>query len=143
MSTYSPAIGFHYSDGGRRDAGFKGDAGDCVARAISIATTLPYEQVYAELADRMAKTGRPRSARNGIPKPLIKTYLDDLGWQWHATMRVGSGCQVHLRRDELPGGHLIVQLSKHVTAVKHGIVWDTFDPSRGGTRCVYGYWTER
>jgi hypothetical protein len=21
-----------------------------------------------------------------------------------------------------------------------GVIHDTFDPSRGGTRCVYGYW---
>ncbi|MGH2478016.1 MAG: hypothetical protein ACRDIL_22445 [Candidatus Limnocylindrales bacterium] len=56
-------------------------------------------------------------------------------------MAIGSGWRVHLRADELPAGWLIVQLSGHVTAVIDGVVHDTHDPSRHGTRCVYGYWT--
>jgi hypothetical protein len=56
-------------------------------------------------------------------------------------MRVGSGCRVHLRADELPPGRLIVRVSKHVAAVIDGVIHDTFDCSRGGTRCVYGYFT--
>ena len=31
-----------YDDGGRNAAGFRGKAGDCVARSIAIATRLPY-----------------------------------------------------------------------------------------------------
>ena len=34
-----------YSDGGRAAAGYKGDAGDCVTRAIAIATEIPYQEV--------------------------------------------------------------------------------------------------
>ena len=37
---------WHYSDGGRATAGYKGDAGDCVTRAIAIATEIPYQEVY-------------------------------------------------------------------------------------------------
>ena len=55
-------------------------------------------------------------------------------------MFIGSGCKVHLRNDELPAGRLIVCLSRHYTAVIDGVIHDTHDPSRGGTRCVYGYW---
>jgi hypothetical protein len=33
---------FRYDDGGRKAAGFKGRAGDCVTRAIAIAAQLPY-----------------------------------------------------------------------------------------------------
>ena len=55
-------------------------------------------------------------------------------------MFVGSGCQVHLREDELPSGRLIVSLSKHSCAVIDGVIHDLDDPSRDGTRCVYGYW---
>jgi hypothetical protein len=54
-------------------------------------------------------------------------------------MQIGSGCKVHLRKDELPSGRLIVKLSKHLTTVIDGVIHDTFDPSRGGNRCVYGY----
>lgn len=55
-------------------------------------------------------------------------------------MFIGVGCRVHLQADELPSGRLIVSLSKHVTAIINGVVHDTHDPSRGGNRCVYGYW---
>lgn len=36
----------------------------------------------------------------------------------------------------------VVRLSKHFTAVIDGVVHDTHDPSRDGTRCVYGIWRE-
>ena len=55
-------------------------------------------------------------------------------------MGIGTGCKVHLRKDELPMGRIIVALSKHYAAVIDGVVHDTHDPSRSGTRCVYGYW---
>jgi hypothetical protein len=55
-------------------------------------------------------------------------------------MAVGSGCKVHLRADELPSGRLIVRVSHHFAAVIDGVIHDTHDCSRGGTRCVYGYW---
>lgn len=41
---------FVVDDGGRAAAGYKGKAGDCVARAIAIAADLPYADVYAVLA---------------------------------------------------------------------------------------------
>ena len=55
-------------------------------------------------------------------------------------MKIGSGCRVHLRERELPSGRLIVSVSRHMVAVIDGVIHDTHDPSRGGTRCVYGYW---
>ena len=58
-------------------------------------------------------------------------------------MKIGSGCTVHLRADELPTGRLIVSVSRHVVAVIDGVIHDTHDPSRDGTRCVYGYWKQR
>jgi hypothetical protein len=56
-------------------------------------------------------------------------------------MHIGSGCRVHLRADELPPGRLIVEVSRHVVAVIDGVIHDLADPSRGGRRCVYGYFT--
>jgi hypothetical protein len=44
------------------------------------------------------------------------------------------------RNGELPIGRLIVSVSKHLVAVVDGVIHDTHDPSRAGTRCVYGYW---
>jgi hypothetical protein len=133
-------MSFKSTDGGRAAAGYIGEAGDCVTRAIAIALDLPYREVYDDLAERMAATGKPRSARNGIPRKIYQKYLNDRGWRWFPTVSIGSGCQVHLRADELPNGRIIARLSKHICAVIDGVVHDTHDPSRDGTRCVYGYY---
>ena len=139
---------FIESDGGRAVAGFKGRAGDCVARSIAIASGRPYAEVYARLSQetgsqRAGKRGRKAaSARNGISttRKWFKDYMHELGFEWTPTMSIGSGCKVHLREDELPVGRLVVALSGHLSAVIDGVIHDTYDPSRDGTRCVYGYW---
>jgi hypothetical protein len=150
---WSP-LAFCYDDGGRAAAGFKGTTGDCVCRAIAIATGRPYADVYADLHD-VAQTERPRARkvrgktvqrrrsnpRRGVKRPTIRRYLEELGWSWTPTMGIGTGCKVHLRADELPRGRLIVSLSKHLAAVVDGVLHDLSDCSRHGTRCVYGYWT--
>ena len=135
-------------DGGRQAAGYKGQAGDCVTRAIAIATSQPYQEVYDALnglavTERTGKRKRGKSsARTGVYRPTLRKYLMSLGWQWTPTMQIGQGCKVHLTAAELPGGNLIVSVSKHLVAVVDGVIHDTHDPSRDGTRCVYGYWTK-
>jgi hypothetical protein len=42
----------------------------------------------------------------------------------------------------MPSGRLVVRLSRHLTAMIDGIVHDTYDPRREGTRCVYGWWSQ-
>ena len=137
---------FNYNDGGRSKY-FKGTTGDCVVRAICNATGKDYKEVYDainELAknERTSKRKRGKSnARTGVYKATIKRYIEGvLGWVWHPTMQIGQGCKVHLTAEELPKGNIIVSLSLHLTCVKDGILNDTYDCSRGGTRCVYGYW---
>lgn len=129
-----------YNDGGRAEAGFKGEAGDCVTRAVAIVTERPYADVYRELSQFMKDNGQAKSARNGIPTPIMKAFMKNQGFEWTATMTIGSGTKVHLRADELPHGKIIARVTRHVCAVIDGIIHDTHDPSRGGTRAVYGYW---
>jgi hypothetical protein len=45
-----------FNDGGRSAAGYKGSTGDCVVRAIAIATCKPYTEVYDALK-ALAKRG--------------------------------------------------------------------------------------
>jgi hypothetical protein len=136
-----------YNDGGRSAAGFKGETSDCVTRAIAIATGKPYQEVYdainaAGKTERIGKRKRGRSrAATGVYKSTIRKYLESIGWMWFPTMAIGSGCRVHLRADELPPGRLVVSVSKHLVAVIDGVIHDTHDPSRDGTRCVYGYYS--
>lgn len=139
---------FVMDDGGRAAAGFNGAAGDCVTRAIAIATGKPYAEVYAlvneearrERPGAKRRKGRRSSARTGVFKPTTRRLMESLGWKWVPTMHVGQGAKVHLRDGELPGGRLVVAVSKHLCAVVDGVVRDTHDPCRGGMRCVYGYW---
>jgi len=139
---------FKYNNGGRSDAGFKGTTGDCVVRAITIATGFTYSEIYSTMNlfvkdERLTKRKRNKSAsRTGVHKDQIKKFLNALNWTWTPTMFIGQGCKVHLKADELPSGILIVSLSKHVTCVIDGVINDTYDCSRNGTRCVYGYWTK-
>lgn len=134
------------SDGGRAAAGYKGTARDCFVRAVCIAGGLDYQTVYDIVTDAAKrersssrKLGRS-SARDGVHRATARRVLADMGWAWTPTMQIGSGCRVHLRSDELPPGRLVCALSRHFTAVADGVVYDTHDPTRGGSRCVYGYW---
>jgi hypothetical protein len=145
------AMDWAYNDGGRRSAGFKGSADDCVVRAIAIGLGLDYSEVYAELyrrAEAFGASGRSRVARAvarkpsprlGVHRKVYQPYLLELGWEWVPTMAVGAGTQLHLHQGELPEhGTFIVRLSRHLSAVVDGVVQDTHDPSRDGKRCVYG-----
>ncbi len=155
-NTRGQTLGFHFNDGGREAAGFKGGAGDCVVRAIAIAADLPYMQVYEDLRvanaayanqrnDRLAKrlNAKGASPRNGNHRNVFHHYIVGHGFEWVPTMKIGAGCQVHLLANELPSGRLIVKVSKHLAAVIEGVIHDTHNPSRGGSRCVYGYYIKR
>lgn len=138
---------FEFDDGGRKAAGYTGTTGDCVCRAIAIATEKPYQEVY-DLINEFAKRERKTklkgksSARTGVYKDTIRKIMAHLGWRWVNTMTIGSGCKVHLRDGELPMGRLVVSVSKHEVAVIDGVIHDLRDCSRDGNRCVYGYYTK-
>lgn len=136
---------YQHNDGGRKKAGYRGDAGDCVCRAIAIATGKEYQEVYAGLISlgiTMKQTKRVRGShpRTGVKRKVYDAYLKFYGWEWTPTMTIGQGCKVHLKKEELPKGKLIVRVSKHLVAVINGVIQDTYNPSREETRCVYGYW---
>lgn len=141
-----------YDDGGREAAGFVGTTGDCVCRAIAIATQMPYREVYKlinsygkqERPDRKRKgnsfNGHRSSARTGVYTETTRKIMAKLGWVWHPLMTIGSGCTTHLRKEELPSGRIICKVSRHCVAVIDGVIHDTYDCSREEGRCVYGYY---
>lgn len=124
------------SDGGRH-LYYRGETNDCVIRAICNATGRDYKIVYDDLYKLQGY-----SPRSGVNPKIAKNYIEKLlGLKWHSFMNIGTGCTIHLKSDELPKGVLIVRLSKHLTCVINGVLYDTYDCSRNGTRCVYGYWS--
>lgn len=137
-----------YNDGGRKEAGYKGEASDCGVRAIAIVTNQSYQKVYNDLHEctkkyvkkHWSKRRKNNTPNNGLWKGVVSDYLSSLGMEWIPTMFIGKGCKVHLKKSELPNGRIVVCVSKHFTAVIDGVIYDTYDCSRGGTRCVYGYY---
>lgn len=158
-----------YNDGGRKAAGFRGTADDCVTRAIAIVTGTPYREVYDRInalakderhrrgkIGLLAATGRGSTARGGVLKQTTRRAMEEFGLAWTPTMRVGQGCTVHLVAEELPEGRIICNVSKHVVAVIDGVIHDTHNPSDrgatmyppnylgnippGATRRADGYW---
>lgn len=134
-------------DGGRAAAGYKGDTGDCAARALSIATGMGYKAAY-DLINEFAKIEKPSKvrrgrsdARTGVHRVTMQAVMAHLGWRWVPLMKIGSGCTVHLHEAEVADGRIIVSLSKHYAAVINKKLHDTHRSDREGTRCVYGYWT--
>ena len=125
-----------YNDGGRSRYFRKGGVGDCVIRAIAIAADKDYKDVYNTARQLLGYT-----PRNGVHKKDTKRMMQAFGGRWRATMTIGSGCTTHLKEGEVPmNGRLVCNCSGHVVAVINGVINDTYDPSREGTRCVYGYW---
>ena len=155
---------FKYNDGGRELSKYKGKTGDCVTRAIAIATAKPYQEVYNDLAKwaedysltrndrvakamRKAKSGslRSTSPRNGVYKEVYKPYLESLGWEWITCNKIGQSEKVHLDASELPKGRLICSVSRHLTTMIDGVINDTYNPQRKhrgypNERMVYGYY---
>lgn len=153
-----------YDDGGRSKYFDAQNVGDCVCRAITIATGKDYLEVYNELKKRAKLEttrvinkyrGHKRSTvRDGVAHETYQPYLRDLGWTKHSTCLPGKGVMCHLTAEELPKGTLIVQISKHLVCVKDGVVYDTYNSSEkeyyddlgnltlNDRRAVYGYWTK-
>ena len=152
---------FIYDDGGRAAAGFKGKTGDCVTRAIAIATGRPYREVYDRLNEiaqeherlkvRKSRTKRRSSSRTGVYKQTYRRYLEELGWVKVVTSGFGEQ-PIKFNTHKLPAGRLIVKRRKHLVAVVEGVVRDTWDSSiardfetgkvRPEGAAIYGYWKE-
>jgi hypothetical protein len=126
---------FVWHDGGRATCGFVGTTGDCVARAIAIATGEVYRDVYQALSDMADKT-----ARHGIAAPVIQKFLADRGWK----MRLGLEFA-----DALPRGVVLVELacpedgrrSEHMCCVIDHTVYDTWNPFETDEYEIKSYWT--
>lgn len=127
---------FQHNDGGRSNYYRAAKVSDCVVRATAIATGRDYKEIY-----QMYKAASGETPRNGVSKKVCKKVIGQLGGRWVACMAIGTGCKVHLAANDIPmDKRLIISLSGHLTAVINGVINDTYDPSRNGTRCVYGYW---
>ena len=105
-------LDFRFHDGGRSNY-FKGEAGDCVVRAIAIATNTDYKVVYDELFQinkdylsskntKLSKQMKSRAnqkggtPRNGNYKKIYHDYLINKGWKWVTLRKFGSSQRTKL-----------------------------------------------
>lgn len=130
-------IEFIYDDGGRAEAGFKGDAADCVTRAIAIATGIGYKQVRKELmkrqaewratGSRKAKRQTSNSVRNGCHKEVYEPYLDSLGWEKKSL----SSVRAKMTAEDMPSGTVIAYVQRgrrgHLATMIDHVVHDSWD----------------
>jgi hypothetical protein len=139
--------GWVNDDGGRAAAGHE-PQGDCVVRAISVATERPYAEVREALKATAVRYARRypesyaaeeiRRSRNGAYNhlPAYRGYLRSLGWKYTVPKE-----RIYLRADMLPPGRLVVLVNCHAVAVIDGVIYDTFDCGKGGRKQVEGFWS--
>jgi hypothetical protein len=126
------------TDGGRKDAGYKGTANDCVTRAFAIATGLPYKVAYEEVYRFLSNYVDGGSPRTGLRPDLVGRFFGRMGWSFvdlSLVSRVGG-----FTIESLPAGKVIALMDDHVCVVVDGIVHDAYDPTLKGKNTVNGYW---
>lgn len=114
---------------------------DCVIRAISTATEIPYNQVVRELAELQCETGYD----DGDVK-LFDKYLASKGWVKYKQPRKDDGTKYTGRefcelRQRWNGDNAIANIGGgHIVAIVNGKVWDTWDCTH---KCIGNYWLKR
>ena len=120
---------------------------DCVKRAISLATGIPYQTVVTGLANLQIKTGYDEAE-----KRLFGRYLEDNGWIKHPRPHKEDGTRYNGAQfcKDLPGilnrrncNVIAIIGSHHIVAIIpiHGRykVCDTWNSTKG---CIGNYWTK-
>lgn len=125
---------FLYDDGGRSMAGFKrNNAEDCVTRAISIATRLPYLTTMELVNQYCQKEKKPKSWSNtGVAKKTIDKIMIHLGFKWNPE-RFKFSDKRNFKKIT------ILNLASHVVPIVDGIMRDVSIQVKDG-EIVYGYW---
>ena len=99
----------------------KDQIGDCAIRAIAHGTGNDYLVVYKDLFElAMSKGWMPNSERN------YEAYLSSLGWKKNSPAKDARGKKVRLKDWDIEGTYIILT-SGHLTCIKDGVNYDTFD----------------
>ncbi len=124
-------LAYEKDDGGRSKY-YKGSkAGDCVIRAIAIATDQDYKVVYYELTSIAMPMGLYAN-----DDKVWKKYLKSLGWTEHKFGRDAKD----LIDTKLPHYRCIAVTNSHLSAVIGNTIYDTWNPS---DRKCWRYWYDK
>jgi hypothetical protein len=98
---------------------------DCVVRAISIAEHLTWDDAYDKLSDIAQNEGILLDDVN-----FVENYLDQRYERTcHYSKTVGEFIE------EYPIGTYLITMPNHITVVKDGVIYDTFDCSNRNMWC--------
>ena len=135
------SLDFVVDDGGRKAAGYKGNASDCVLRSLSIALGEDYEDLRRELMEEtknFANTSRSRKAKRqkkegssvfkGVYREIYSVILKRRGWIRTGMSKIGSSKRYYLTKSDVPPVPVILHTRRHLTtSIDHTIrdTWDT------------------
>ena len=131
---------FHYYNANPRGR----ITGDCIMRAISTGTEIPYNTVVMELAELQCKTGY-------ADDKLYDLYLQNKGWKKCKQPRKSDNtkytgkefcCELMRYDSKIESGddmhHIIANIGgHHIVAIICGVVYDIWDSTDG---CIGNYW---
>ena len=129
---------FQYTDGGRSLAGYTGKTGDCVVRALTLATGSSYMNMYQFVNSTSKAFESHRRAKSsnvhGVYESSVRGIMKVMKFKWTAK-RVGAMLKIPTK------GSYIVSIQGHVCAVVNGIILDTHNAlTPDNLRYGYGYW---
>lgn len=90
---------------------------DCTVRAVSIAEGISWDKAYDKLSDSARDMGLMMSSVEAIERYLDKRYEIVP----HYSEYVGDFIK------EYPRGTYLVTMPGHITVIKNGVLYDTFD----------------
>ena len=112
--------------------------GDCVIRAITVASGLKYWQVVDGLLEVYKETGHIINCKNGYEE-----YLKRLGFKKCKMPKHENGKKYTVAQfcEEIaePGKSYVVAIANHITAVEDKVLYDIWDCS---SKCVYNYYVK-
>lgn len=92
---------------------------DCVVRSISCATNRSWDNVYDELSDLAQERGTLLDK-----KEFVRSYLDT-----HFKRINNPPYKVYEVAEKFKNNIVLCTMRGHITCIKYGIIYDTFNPS--------------
>ena len=106
---------------------------DCVIRAISHATGIDYKTVFQDLLDLSWKTGHLPDEERCYGK-----YLKFLGWEKHKPFRSERNRLLKVGQiSGRPPWTILVHTSSHLTCIKDGELYDSWDCRKASAYSYY------
>jgi len=152
MKEMKEELQYSYNDGGRSKY-FKGNAGDCVVRALALFTSSDYKEMYNSLKDFNIKLkpfkrktkkhlafieriNNESSPRTGIFLEVLKLFIEQKGYNCSHTKEPR-------KLNTFKKGTYLIKIRKHIITIKNGVLYDTWDSRKrpAGTNGI-DHWDE-